>query len=147
MNMNQKVLDLDNYLVRQVYIKKVLSPWLEYLTDFKYKKKDSVGRIHLTEDSIKKYNTNNLIIPPDPRSKKFKKMQRKQFVISKLGKNYAEIIILILCLAAFGSIKPGEYKKPKLGLVVVHNPIDAQKTYMYGTNTKQSSSLDRSRIK
>ncbi len=81
---------------------KSLSPWLKYLTDLNITKKDSVGRIHLTEDAIKKYNTNSLIIPPDPRSKKVEKNhQRKQLVIKELGKNYAEIIILILCLASF----------------------------------------------
>ena len=63
-------------------------------------------------------------------------MQRTQFVIKEFGKNYAEIIILILCLAAFGSTKPREYKKPELGLVILHDPTDAQKTFMYGTNTK-----------
>ena len=119
---------------------KSLSRWLEYLTDLNITKKDSVGRIHLTEDSIKKYNTNKLIIPSDPRSKKVEKDQhrKKQLVIKEFGKNYAEIIILSLCLAAFGSIKPKEYKKPKVGLVIIHNTIDPQQkqTYMYGV-TKQ----------
>ena len=122
---------------------KSLSSWLRYLTiDLKFIKKDSNGQFHLTENAIKQYNTNNLIIPLDPDSKKFKKMQRTQFVIKEFGKNYAEIIILILCLAAFGSTKPREYKKPELGLVILHDPTDAQKTFMYGTNnTKLSSSL------
>ena len=70
---------------------------------------------------------NNLIIPSDPRSKKVEKNQqrKKQFVIKEFGKNYAEIIILILCLATFGSIKPKKYKKSKLGLVIIPNPIDS----------------------
>jgi|SRR5215211_1950237 len=120
---------------------KSLTAWLEYLTiDLNFIKKDSFGRIHLTDDAIKKYNTNNnLIIPPDPRTKKVKNQRKKQLLIKEFGKNYAEIIILILCLAAFGSIKPREYKKPKLGLVVVPDPTDAEQTYMYGINTKQSS--------
>ncbi len=117
---------------------KSLSPWLEYLTDLNITKKDSVGRIHLTEDSIKKFNTNNLIIPPDPRSKKVEKDQqrKKQLVIKEFGKNYAEIIILILCLATFGNMKPIEYKKSKLGLMIVHNPIDSRQTYIYGTTNQ-----------
>ena len=87
-----------------------------------------------------------MIIPEDPNIKKFKKIQQRyQFDKRDLDKNYAEITILILCLAAFGSIKPTEYKKPKLGLMVVPDPTNAQQTYMYGTNTKQSSSSGAAR--
>ena len=111
---------------------KSLSSWLKYLIELNIIKKDLVGRIHLTDDAIKKYNTNTLIIPQDPRSKKVKNNQRKQFNIKELGENYREIIILILCLAAFGSKQPREYKKSKLGLMIVRNPIDSQQTYMYG---------------
>ena len=118
---------------------KSLSPWLKYLTiDLNFIKKDPKGQFHLTETALKKYNINNLIIPLDPNSKNFKKLQRKQYVKRKLGKNYAEMIILILCLATFGSVKPIEYKKPKVGLMVIPDPTDAQQTYMYGTDTKQS---------
>ena len=113
---------------------KSLSLWLKYLTmDLNFTTKDLIGHIHLTEDAIKKYNTNNLIIPPDSRSKEVKKNSRKQFVTKGLGKNYAQIIILILSLAAFGVKKPVEYKKPERGLLIIHNPINLQQTYMYGT--------------
>ena len=113
---------------------KSLSPWLKYLTmDLNFTTKDLIGHIHLTEDAIKNYNTNNLIIPPDSRSKEVKKNSRKQFVTKGLGKNYAQIIILILILVAFGVKKPIEYKKPERGLVIIHNPINPQQTYMYGT--------------
>jgi hypothetical protein len=119
---------------------KSLSLWLKYLTvDLNFTTKDSIGHIHLTEDAIKKYDTDNLIIPPDSRSKKVKQNSRKQFVIKGLGKNYAQVIILILSLAAFGVKKPKEYKKSKLGLVIIRNPIDSQQqqTYMYGAKTKK----------
>jgi hypothetical protein len=121
---------------------KVLSLWLKYLIiDLNFIKKDPKGRYHLTENTIKKYTTNTLIIPLDPNSKKFKKMQKKQFVKREFGKNYSEIIILTLSLATFGSVKLGEYKKPKLGLVVIHDPINTEQTYMYGIDTTLSSSF------
>ena len=67
-----------------------------------------------------------MIIPPDPNDKNRRKNQTKQFVIKELGKNYTQIIILILYLAAFGVKKPIEYKKPERGLVIIHNPINPQ---------------------
>ena len=113
---------------------KSLSTWLKYLTvDLNFTTKDLIGYIHLTEDAIKNYDTNNLIIPPDSRSKKVKQNSRKQFVIKGLGENYAQIIILILSLAAFGVKKPIEYKKPEHGLLIIRNLINLQQTYMYGT--------------
>ena len=122
------------------YAKDTIDEWLDRLKNFGFIRIYPKYPVRLTEDAIQKYNIKNLIISQDPNSKKFKKIQQRKQYKKELGKNYAEIIILILCLAAFGSMKPIEYKKPKLGLVVVPDPTDAQQTYMYGTNTKQSSS-------
>jgi hypothetical protein len=116
---------------------KSLSLWLKYLTvDLNFTTKDSIGHIHLTEDAIKKYNTDDLIIPPDTRTKNVKKNLRKRSVTKVLGKNYAEIIILILCLAVFGERKLRAYKKPQLGLLSIPNPFNMEQTHMYG-NTKK----------
>jgi hypothetical protein len=120
------------------YAKDTIDEWIDRLRNFGFIRIYPKYPARLTEDAIQKYNTNNLIIPQDPNSQKFKKIhQRYQFEKRNLDKNYAKIIILILCLAAFGSIKPREYKKPKLGLVVIPNPTNTQQTYMYGTTTNQ----------
>ena len=109
-----------NELVRlSGYAKDTIDEWLERLRNFGVIRIYPKYPVHLTEDAIQKYNFKNLIIPQDPNNKKFRKMKRKQFVKRDLDKNYAEIIILILCLATFGSTKPREYKKPERGLVVV----------------------------
>ena len=130
-----------NELVRiSGYAKDTIDEWLDRLRNFGFIRLYPKYPVHLTEDAIQKYNSNNLIIPPDSNSKKVvDKNPMKRFLKRELGKNYAEIIILILCLAAFGSIKVRKYKKPKLGLVVVPSPIDGQKQYIYGINTKYSS--------
>ncbi|HSF51980.1 MAG TPA: hypothetical protein VLA74_14575, partial [Nitrososphaeraceae archaeon] len=103
---------------------KALSLWLKYLIiDLNFIKIDSKGRYHLTENAIKKYTTNTLIIPPDPRSKKVEKNKiKKQYITKKFDKNYAEIIILILCLAVFGVNK---YRLGSgLGSSVYSDPIN-----------------------
>jgi hypothetical protein len=121
---------------------KSLSPWLKYLTiDLHFTKKDTIGHIHLTENAIKKYTTNTLIIPPDPRNKKVEKNQiKKQSITKKFDKNYAEIIILILCLAVFGVNK---YRlESGLGSSVYSDPIDKNKSYTYKTSSIQGVSIE-----
>jgi hypothetical protein len=130
-----------NELVRvSGYAKDTIDKWIDRLRNFGFIRSYPKYPVHLTEDAIKKYNTNNnLIIPPDPNSTKVDKDLMIRFMKREFGKNYAKIIILILCLAAFGSTKVRKFKKPKLGLVLVPDPYDAQKRYMYGsTDTKKS---------
>lgn len=107
--------------------------WLQHLTiDLTFIRKDSFGRSHLSDVALEKYKANNLIIPLDSRSKKIEKQQKKEFT-KVLGKNYPTILILILSLAAFVVSKPTEYKKQKLGLVVIPDPINPKRSYLYGT--------------
>ena len=133
-----------NELVRQTgYAKDTIDDWLDRLRNSEPEiiRKLPTIPIHLTEYAIRALKNGNLSIPPDPRGKKVEKnhQRKKQLVIKEFGKNYAEIIILILCLAVFGSIKAKEYKKSNLGLVIIPNPIDSQQqqTYMYGATTKK----------
>jgi hypothetical protein len=127
-----------NELVRlSGYAKDTIDEWLYRLRNFGFIRIYPKYPVCLTEDAIQKYNIKNLIIPQDPNFEKFKKLQhRKHFVKIDLDKKYAEIIILILSLAVFGNIKPIEYKKSKLGLMIVHNPIDSNQTYLYGTTNQ-----------
>ena len=127
-----------NELVRlSGYVKDTIDDWVDKLRNFGFIKIYPKYPVHLTEDAIQKYNTKNLIIPRDPNFEKFKKLQhRKYFVKIGLDKKYAEITILILCLAAFGCTRPKKYKKSKLGLLIVYNPIDSNQTYLYGTTNQ-----------
>jgi hypothetical protein len=127
-----------NELVRlSGYAKDTIDEWVDRLRNFGFIRIYPKYPVCLTEDAIQKYNITNLIIPQDTNFEKFKKLRhRKHFVKIDLDKKYAEITILILSLATFGNVTPRKYKKSKTGLMIVHNPINTQQTFLYGATNQ-----------